>query len=234
MQLRILLLTLIFFSIWASAFCQDYISINNEEKFKVRVLEIGSYYMIYQLWDDDGVVYRVNRAHITDIDFDDSMDVVFNDSYPVLGGSKRIMKSRKSGNYLVGEEWVGSFWSLEPHINKHTKASTFFFKAQKQRSRARFLGVSTIVLIGGGIALANSLDYYDLAFAIAAGSAIIVGPALGTIAIGLKIASINNKRKTEKVYGIQYVNQSIHQPYQDVASLNVGLSQNGLGLFVHF
>ena len=163
---RIIIPFLLVFISSILAYSQDYISINNEEKIKVKVLEIGSEYLIYELWKDDGIRYRVNRSEITKIKFDDSIDVVFRDSYPVLSNSEVVLKSAENNNYLVGEEWIGSFWALESHFNKNSEAAQYFFKAKKQRSAARVLGYSSIGFIGGGFLLASTTYDFDLAFAV--------------------------------------------------------------------
>jgi len=236
MQQRFIFITIALFSISTSIFCQDYISINNEEKFKVNILEIGSEYVIYEPWVNDGITYRINRSEITDIDFDDSMEILFRDSYPVFANSNKIVKSKNNGNYLVGEVWIGDFWSLESYFNKNHETSQYFFKAKKQNKAAKILGVTSLVLIGGGLILAAatiSNHNYDLAI-VGAFSAVFLGPALGTAGIITKISSIGNKKKAEVAHGVRYVNQSLDGVIHDVASLNLGISQNGLGLVLQF
>ncbi len=234
MQQRFLFIILVLLSLSTSVFCQDYISINNDKKIEVNILEIGSEYLIYELWKSDGIKYRLNRSEITDVVFDDSMDILFRDSYPSFANSNVILKSASNRNYLVGETWVGSFWSLESSFSKNQDAAYYFFKAKRQKSVAKILGVSSLVFIGGGFALANSDNYNDFTFAVGVISVVIVGPALGTIGIITKISSINNKKRTEDAYGIRYVNQSLSHSNQELASLNLGASQNGLGLVVQF
>lgn len=215
---------------------QDYISINNGKRLKVEIKEIGETYVVYNLWKNDGIKYRINRSEITDVKFDNSLEVLFRNSYPAFKNPGSIVKSREYGTYLVGEEWIGDFWELEHEFSKNLESSSFFYKAKRQKTTAKVFGISSLCFIGGGFALASSSgDFYDLSFAIGVLSVVIVGPVLGTIGIIVKINSINNKKKAEHIHGIRYVNQAMSSRFSDeIVSLNFGSTQNGIGLVLNF
>ena len=231
-MIRAIFIFLIFCFSALQVISQDLLSIQGEPALKVQITEIGTEYIRYKLWGQEEPLYRINREKVSEIKFDYTRDILFQDSHPPFADKSYIQKHHNNRGYLVNGEYVGSFWELGKYMNKNPEAAPLFEKANLYKNRSKKLGYTTIATFGVGVLLAVSDGDYGTVFTIGVISAVFATPLIGTTAIGIKLASLSKKALAEDAYGIRYAYDYPSLP--DSYIVNVGFTSNGVGLVVSF
>jgi hypothetical protein len=213
---------------------QDVLELEGESPIEVQIIEVGTKYISYKIWNETAPLYRANVNHISSIRYDNSKEILLQDNRPDFVKEYSIYKISGSNKFLVDGYLKKSFWDLGDYMATNPKAEPIFLKAVRNKRIAKNSFWSAIGLsITSGIFLSNSSGFNDSSEAAGLVTAFAAQILLYN-AIGFKIGSLLKKRKAIAAYGIEYKSSSSIPSIQEFHYVHIGLTANGIGLVFNF
>jgi hypothetical protein len=232
-MIRAALLSILLCLTFYESSSQDTLTISDKSVIEVRILEIGSQYVIYKKWDKQEPYYRINKSEISKIKFDLSTDIILRDSRPVLGNYLLIQKLRDKMGYLVDEDYVRSFWKLGEYINPSHRSHAHFLKGLKYKNKTTTLRLITPFTFAGGLLILHATQGSDNTFRkIGLLSSTVATPMLWVTSIFLLKASNSQKKKVEESFVFHSTHSEFIVPESYV--IHLGFTSNGAGIVVSF
>ena len=209
----------------------------NDEHIEIEITEVTLEHISYRLKKDDGIQYKINKAEVKEF---------------ILYGGKELRSlflekkgptihfSQQRGKYFIKgqDSELLSFKELGPFFIKDPYYKDLFLKSEKHRLNANVYGVLTVFSFTGGMVLANAglnrsqTNWRSATLGI---MMIILGtPSIGVTAVIDRVNYLKYKKELELEYGIHDFSLIPYYRNKNIMQLNLGLTQNGLGLVLQF
>jgi len=227
-------LILLFVLSTTGTFAQGRIVTVDNEIIQVVITEVTPEYIVYTLVQDDGIQYKIDKTQVKEL-------VLCNEELGSLIIEKSgftIHFSKQRGKYFIkGQDLeLLTFKELGPFFIKDPYYRDLFLKSEKHRLNANVYGVLTLFSIAGGVVFINAgLNQYRTNFrsvTIGVLLAVLGTPSIGVTAIIDRVNYQKYKKELEVEYGINDFSSIPSFHNQKTIHLNLGFTQNGVGLFI--
>lgn len=138
------------------------------------------------------------------------------------------------GNDYIYQDVVVKYNQLEEAFATKPEAFYFFDKSRRQKKSATIWGITSLTLIGGGVALASQYDgrNNDYTSLITGILMVLAAPIPGIIGIVQRSKSHKNKKRSIVVFnGMEF---SLNPVQEQRPEISFGTATNGVGIQVRF